>query len=150
MQNDKVILPALVGTSAMTLFSYLVSEAENRNYREPEVLKLLIDRLPQGSSKTLNELVGWGAHYGAGIIFELVFNEIWKRRNVKPSLTSGTLAGLASGVAGVIVWKGLFMAHPNPPKINLNKYFGHLILAHVVFGFFSALTYKLISTKENS
>ena len=87
-------------------------------------------------------MAGWGAHYATGMAFEVVFNEIWKRKLIKPTLTSGALLGAASGLVGLVLWKGTFEAHPNPPAKNLKPFFGHLMLAHVVFGVFSALTYK--------
>jgi hypothetical protein len=39
--------------------------------------------------------------------------------------------------------------HPNPPKKNRNRFFGHLLLAHIVFGVFSALTYKSIAEEKS-
>ncbi|MCC6412062.1 MAG: hypothetical protein IT270_10410 [Saprospiraceae bacterium] len=126
----------------MTLFSYLVSRSENRNYREPEVLGELINRFPINFSKTQTQIAGWVAHYATGVGFEVLYSQLWKQKKIKPSLASGALLGAASGVAGILVWKAAFKAHPNPQPKNLKKYFGHLMLAHVVFGVFSALTYK--------
>ena len=60
-----------------------------------------------------------------------VFAEIWKRYKLKPSLPSGAVLGLLSGIIGIGSWKTVFKVHPNPPAKNLNKYFGHLILARV-------------------
>jgi Na+/proline symporter len=146
MKLSKIILPAITGTSAMTLFSYLMSDAEKHNYREPDVLKQLIRRLTNGVVQDKAQLAGWLAHYGAGVLFEIVLAEAWKRKYVKPSVASGALLGAVSGLAGVLVWKTVFKAHPNPPAKNLRKFFGHLILAHIVFGVFSALTYKVVDT----
>ncbi len=149
MQTGKVIISSLVGTSAMTLFSYLASGVVNKNFREPEILGQLANRLPHGASKKYAQVVGWCAHYATGILFEVVFSALWKRKKIKPSTASGAVLGAASGLAGVIVWKGVFEAHPNPPPKDLKRFFGHLVLAHVVFGVFSALTYKLAEGDEN-
>lgn len=148
MKPSKIILPAITGTSAMTIFSYLMSDVEKRNYKEPDVLRQLIGRLMKGVVQDKAHLAGWVAHYGAGVIFEKLLTKAWKQKHIKPSVASGALLGAASGVAGVMVWKAVFKAHPNPPAKNLNKFFGHLILAHVVFGVFSALTYKTIDDKK--
>lgn len=144
MQKSKTLISAIIGTSAMTLFSNLVSDYENKNYREPEVLGQLIERLPKDISKGKARLTGWGMHYAIGFLFVSIYNELWKRKIVNPSLISGATIGAASGLAGIVGWKGMFEVHPNPPAKNLKKYFGHLMLAHVVFGVFSALTYKLM------
>jgi len=148
MQTGKILASALVGTTAMTIFSYLVSEAENKNFREPDVLSELIERLPGKKSNDPAQIGGWLAHYAVGIVFVACFNELWKRKLVTPSVTSGALLGAASGLAGVAAWKGSFVAHPNPPAKNLKPFFGHLVLAHAVFGIFSSITYKLITKKE--
>ncbi|HSN59430.1 MAG TPA: hypothetical protein VLR49_00740 [Ferruginibacter sp.] len=143
MQTGKILSSAIVGTSAMTLFSYLVSESENKNFREPEVLGQLIKRLPISCSKETAQIAGWSIHYAVGLLFLVIYDELWRQKNINPSFTSGALLGAASGVAGITGWKGTFELHPNPPAKNLTKFFGHLLLAHIVFGVFSALTYKL-------
>jgi hypothetical protein len=151
MQPPKTLISAVVGTSAMTIFSYLVSRTENKNFREPEILGQLVDRLPTRTSKNFAQVAGWGAHYAAGMVFEVLYAELWKRDNkIKPTVASGALLGAASGLAGILVWKVAFEVHPNPPAKNLKKFFGHLMLAHVVFGVFSALTYKSTPANTNS
>lgn len=150
MQAYKILIPAIVGTSAMTLFSYLVSESKNKNFREPKILDELIERLPIRASKESTHIAGWGIHYTIGILFVACYSEIWEQTKVKPSLTSGTLMGAANGVVGVLGWKLMFKGHPNPPAKNLKAFFGHLIPAHVVFGVFNAITYKLISGNKSS
>lgn len=150
MQSGKILSSAIIGTSAMTLFSYLISESKNKNFSEPENLSQLIKRLPKTSySKSSADLTGWCAHYAVGILFVAFYNELWKDKKIKPSLTSGALLGAVSGLAGVAAWQSMFEIHPNPPAKNLKKYFGHLILAHVVFGVFSALTYNLSPDKNS-
>ena len=143
MQIGKTLISAIVGTSAMTLFSYLISESKNKNFREPEVLGQLIKRLPIVGIKESAQIAGWGIHYLIGTLFVTAYSEIWEQSKVKPSLTSGALLGAASGVVGVMGWKIMFDGHPNPPAKNLKPFFGHLLLAHIVFGFSSGVTYKL-------
>jgi hypothetical protein len=72
---------------------------ENKNFHEPEVLSKLIQRLPVSFSKECAQFAGWGAHYGAGIVFEVLYNELWKQKIIKPSVSSGALLGDASGIA---------------------------------------------------
>ena len=143
MQIGKILISAIVGTSAMTLFSYLISESKNKNFREPEVLGQLINRLPKSGSKESSQKAGWGMHYAIGILFVTFYNELWEQTKVKPSVTSGSFLGVTSGLIGVMGWKLMFKVHPRPPAKDLNAFFGHLMLAHVVFGVFSALTHKL-------
>ncbi len=150
MQPGKILISALVGTSAMTLFSYLISNKKNKNFREPQVLGQLISRLPVSVSKESAQVAGWGIHYAIGTLFVVCYIELWHQTKVKPSLTSGTLLGAGSGLIGVGGWKLMFESHPHPPAKNLKPYFGHLILAHIVFGIFCAITYKLTDGIKNT
>ncbi|MEO5572714.1 MAG: hypothetical protein ABIT08_06975 [Bacteroidia bacterium] len=143
MLSTKILSSAIAGTSAMTLFSYLVSESKNKNFREPEILSQLIKRLPIQNSKTSADISGWCAHYTVGIIFVALYHELWKETKIKPSITSGITLGALSGLVGIGTWQGIFGMHPNPPSKNLKKYFKHLMIAHMVFGAFSAISYKL-------
>ena len=148
MQTGKIITSAIIGTTAMTLFSYLISNTENKNYREPEILGKLIRRLPIDASKESSEIAGWCAHYLIGILFVAIYDEILKRKKIEPTLTSGALFGAISGLMGITGWKIMFETHPNPPAKNLKRYFAHLILAHIVFGVFSSVSYKLAKTEK--
>jgi hypothetical protein len=149
MNTGKVLASAIVGTSAMTLFSYLISKKENKNYREPEILGQLVKRLPTDTSKKSADIAGWFAHYTVGTLFVTLYNELWKRKKIEPTFTSGALLGAASGIVGIVGWKLFFESHPNPPAKNLKSYFGHLFLAHIVFGIFSSATYKLADANKN-
>ena len=150
MKTGKIISSAIAGTSAMTLFSYLVSKSENKNFREPEVMAQLIERFPKSCSKKLALIAAWNIHYAIGLSFVVLYNEIWKKEKIKPSFTSGVVLGAASGLVGIVGWKSAFEAHPNPPAKNLKPFLGHLLAAHMVFGIVSALTYKLIPAGKNS
>ena len=149
MKLFKILISAIAGTTAMTIFSYLVSEYENKNFREPEVLGQLVERLPVNYSKKSALMAGWSLHYTIGISFVVFYHKLWKQKKIKPSITSGAMLGAASGLAGITAWKGMFEVHPCPQAKNLKSFFGHLMLAHVVFGVFSALTYKLIMPDKN-
>jgi hypothetical protein len=85
---------------------------------------------------------GWALHYLAGFGFCYVYDRLWKAGKLKPNLLSGMGLGAASGVVGILVWKAVFNLHPNPPAKNLKKYFGHLMVAHVIFGAFASIGYR--------
>ena len=148
-QSGKILISAILGTSAMTLFSYLISNRKNKNFREPQVLGQLIHRLPVSASKESSQMTGWGMHYAIGTLFVICYSELWEQTKVEPTLTSGMLLGAGSGLIGVMGWKLMFEGHPNPPAKNLKPFFGHLILAHVVFAVFSAITYKITADKNS-
>ncbi|WP_194776254.1 hypothetical protein [Pararhodonellum marinum] len=149
MKVQPLVKSAISGTSAMTLFSYLVSEKKEENFREPVILADLLSRLSPSLRKSDAIIEGWGLHYLVGLMFAFGYHKLWQTGKVKPGILSGSLLGAASGVAGILVWKTVFKLHPNPPAKNLKKYFGHLLLAHVVFGAFAGMGYKSKVTEKS-
>ncbi|WP_373494828.1 hypothetical protein [Aquiflexum sp.] len=149
MAIQPIIKSTIAGTSAMTLFSYLISEKKYENFREPLVLADLISRLIPTMRKSDAALEGWLLHYISGLGFCCGYHQLWRNGKVKPGILSGSVLGAASGVAGILVWKAVFKLHPNPPAKNLKKYFGHLLLAHVVFGAFAGMAYKSKMSEKN-
>jgi hypothetical protein len=143
---ENVFFAGLAGTSSMTLFSYLVSEWQGENFKEPELLGRLLQPLIPELKKKHTELAGWNLHYLVGFIFSFVYARIWAETKLKPNLKSGLFLGAVSGVVGLLTWKLCFKIHPNPPKISFRKYYGHLLITHLVFGVCTALAYKLKNT----
>jgi hypothetical protein len=146
---NKILTSAIAGTTAMTLFSYIVSDSKKENFREPEVLAKMIKKLVPQTEKETAQLEGWLTHYGIGLLFCLMYVYLWKNR-IYPTLKSGLLLGAASGGLGIAAWHLTFKAHPNPPFKNLKKYYGHLFLAHLIFGAFAVTGNNLIREKNAS
>ena len=138
--HSRVLLPAITGTSAMTVFSYLVSNAKDENYREPLVLEILIKRLIKEGEDDTAAMMAWSLHYFVGILFTYVYASISTAKKVHPSVMSGLCFGAVCGLVGIAGWNITFKLHPDPPKKNLKKYFGHLFVAHLVFGVVTALS----------
>lgn len=63
--------------------------------------------------------------------------------SVDPSFLSGSFFGLICGFIGVAGWHFVLSIHPKPPLIDLKKYYIHLLVAHIIFGWGAALGYKL-------
>jgi hypothetical protein len=143
MSAAKTILTAgVMGTNAMTAFSYLVSEEKNRQFREPELLEKLLARLAPQTNDRLASAFGWAAHYSVGVGFTTIYHSLWRQKKNRPSLFGGILLGGISGLLGVAVWSTVFYIHPDPPKINYKRFYAHLLAAHLIFGGVAALTYK--------
>lgn len=87
----------------MTLFSYLVSVAENENFSEPERLGQLAGRLLPKLSQQQRRLLGWLGHYGVGILFALVYVHLWRSGKLKPDLLTRIWLGGVSGITAVAV-----------------------------------------------
>jgi hypothetical protein len=72
---DKIIIAGIVGTSFMTLYSYLKSKKEDEEYVEPVMINKLIDKsenLPSIRNEDAHP-AGWGLHYATGIGFMAVY-----------------------------------------------------------------------------
>jgi hypothetical protein len=150
MNAKEVLVSGITGTTFMTLFSHMAGDIADENFSEPNLLGKLFDRVVPGSSKEVSTIVGWKAHYLIGILFALVYAELWDKEKVKPSIKNGLLLGGISGIAAIAVWKTTFKLHPAPPGINFKNYYIQLWAAHVVFGLFSTLAYQLIKDREQN
>lgn len=142
MKFRKILSASIVGTSTMTLFSYFLSGKLNKQFIEPELLnKLMSDNRVIRYLKK-NSLPGWFIHYLIGMLFAMSSHFIWKASKINPSLQSGALLGLMYGLIGISGWHLIFKLHPNPPAVNLQEYYLHLLAAHLLYGCGTAFAYK--------
>ncbi len=144
----KVILGGITGTTFMTLFSYLLSETNNEQFKEPQLLATLLDRLPPQTNKQISRAAGWGIHYSVGFAFAALYAKKWRSEKGAATIKSGLILGGLSGLLAIAGWHSVFKLHPAPPKINFKKYYGHLLLAHIVFGAFASIGYNMIRSKS--
>lgn len=142
MDISKIVTSGIGGTSLMSLFSYLVSGGKHKNFKEPEILGDLIQRVAPALSKQQANIGGWALHYAAGAAFTAIYDQIYEKTPLKPSVKSGAVLGALSGLAGIAVWRATIAAHPNPPLKNYKAYYAHLLLAHIFFGIAAAESYK--------
>lgn len=139
--NLDLVKPALTGvfgTAGMTMFSEVTTQKKNHQFREHEILSEL---LKVAHLKKNNRLaLGWAGHFMTGMVFNIINQRILKAITLKPSILNGLLFGAANGLVGIAIWKVIFELHPSPPKINLPRYLGHLMLAHLVFAVLSNIS----------
>tara|TARA_R100000935_G_C2774850_1_gene139158 strand:+ start:10 stop:450 length:441 start_codon:yes stop_codon:yes gene_type:complete len=145
MEIIRLLVSAVVATSIMTAFSYILSKIRNKQFREPELLNIVLS-----SSDLFNlELskksrVGWILHYLIGLIFVLIFEMLLKFELIPISITSGAIFGFVAGILGVFGWKLFFYLSEKPSEINWNiEYYLQLIVAHILFGISTAAFYLL-------
>lgn len=134
------VVGGLAGTAAMTAFSYAVSKEERENFKEPNILGDMIFKAYPKLGEDKARVMGWVLHGVAGLVFSSVYKKLLVG---KPTFLKGLIYGGTSGIPAVMLWNTLIELHPNPPKdVEKKKYFGHLLLAHIVFGGVSFLIYK--------
>lgn len=142
MPISSIVIPAIVATTAMTAFSYLYSNLRGKQFREPELLNILLIRWGIGIRLSKNSVWGWLIHYFVGVVFLVFFVWIWGKPILEANLISGLLLGFLAGIIGVIGWQITLWVHPDAPNIKFKEYYLHLVLAHVVFGISSVLTFN--------
>lgn len=133
MNIIKTLLSGIVATSAMTLYSYAVSRSKKENFREPELLAELADDFLPASAQNLAIPVGWIAHYKVGLGLALALEAYWQKSGKKRSLSNGILAGAVAGLGGIMVWELTFRLHPREPRIPYKRFYGQLLLAHILY-----------------
>ena len=133
MKIIKALLAGAAGTTLMTLFSYGSSRLRGKQFREPELLAHLIAG-PEGPYRGDDLAKGWLAHYLVGAAFSLSYLQFFQGKYIQNPIAKGALFGGLYGIAGAAGWKAGFSAHPAPPQTDYKAYYGHLILAHILFG----------------
>jgi len=129
--SAKILASAFLGTSAMTLYSYLRSGSDNKNFREPQLLNCLLENLElQIPNPTVS---GWILHYKVGLGFATAYHCLFNKV-FPPSIFSAVFFGAIGGVTGIAIWDTVLRKHPNPPAIDHKAFYQHLLFAHIVFG----------------
>lgn len=133
----KPLIAGAIGTTFMTMYSYGYSRLRKKQFREP----VLLAELLSGSSapeRKKDFLKGWMAHYLVGAAFSISYQQFLKGKfNQHPALKSIITGGAYGFFVGVPSWKAAFTLHPQPPKIAYREFYLHLVLAHLVFGYFA-------------
>jgi hypothetical protein len=149
---EKIIIAGIVGTTFMTLYSYLKAKKENQEYVEPIMINKLIDNsknLPSIRDEDIHP-AGWVLHYLTGVSFVTLYWLLWKKCLKKPTIAKIIIVGSVSGLAGIMVWKALFTQHNRPPHNYRHGYYRQLFIAHIVFSYFALTTYKTFDNKLKS
>jgi len=145
MKLSKFIAAAVIGTSCMTLYSYIIAKKEKQKFLEPQLLNELMDEsdnLPD-TDEPKTHPAGWAAHYGVGLLFIAAYYILWKRSLHAPGIAKGLAIGAASGVLAIISWEIMFKASNNPPQNDRYGYYKQLFVAHLIFSVAALYGYKL-------
>lgn len=145
INNGKFMLSSVAGTGAMTIFSHLVSSLKHEQFSEPETLATFIERLMPQIKMRDAKVTAWSLHFVTGLVFALSAIRLTKKKEIKPTLLKGILFGTACGMIGVLLWNTLYNLHPDSPRKDMNKFSGHLMLAHIIYGAVTYMGYQFLS-----
>jgi hypothetical protein len=143
MDIFKIITATLVATTCMTAFSYFVSEAFNKLYKEPVLLKYLMDLLKIKLSDTTESLIAWITHYVIGLLFVLGYDLMVKKYGIDINWTNSIIYGAIIGIIGIIGWMIMFSLPSEKPKVHFKEYYFQLFIAHLIFGLGVTAVYKI-------
>lgn len=146
---EKIIVAGVVGTTFMSLYSYLKAKKEDQEYVEPIMINKLIDNsknLPSIQDEEAHP-AGWLIHYTTGIGFVIAYQLLWKSALTKPTFGKIFTVGSLSGIVGILVWKMLFKQHDQPPRNYRYGYYRQLFIAHIIFASAALPTYKVLDEK---
>ena len=141
MNVKNILLPAIAGTSLMTISSYIASHLEQKNFREPELLARIEKKLLQ-LPKDVALPAGWITHYSVGAALTLLYTYLKQNADVRPKFKTGLAFGASSGILSILVWKLALKILPARSKSFYNKYYTQLFLVHFVFAFIVLITQK--------
>jgi hypothetical protein len=147
--NDNLIKSAvsdIIGSTFMSLFSELITEKKQEQFKQHHILSHLIRKMPLNQDNRL--AVGWIAHYLTGVSFNVANQTIINKLRTSPTFFNGLLLGALNGSAGIAIWKAAYEPHPSSPNIRLNKYLAHLVLAHLIFASLANVSMKGISNNQ--
>ncbi len=131
----KILCVCIGATAIMTAFSYMASFLGNKNFREPELINLILDNLkffPFNIKK--KSVLGWVLHFLIGFIFTLLGFSILALTELVPDATFGISFGAIAGVFAMIVWSIGFKITKRILSYSRSIFNFQIFIAHVLFG----------------
>lgn len=138
-----ILLATIAATTLMTILSYLFSATFRELYKEPLLLKYLMQRFGSPLSANTEEVLGWVMHYVVGLLFVLSYQLLLHYNILDISWTSGLLFGAVAGLVGIGWWHTMFKLSDFPP-IDFKGYYWQLFVVHVIFGLTTVAIYKVL------
>ena len=139
----QILISTIAATSAMTLFSYVISASFRELYKEPVLLTYLLTKFHVEVSTQTKTFLAWLLHYIIGLLFVIAYHFLWAYNIVEFSWRIALLFGAISGIIGILGWIILFEIVPQKPNIDFKGYYLQLFFAHVIFGLTAFWVYKM-------
>ena len=149
MNAKNNLLPAITGTSLMTLFSDFISKLEKSNFNESELLADIEKKYLPSSVKQLSLPAAWITHYSVGIVMTSLFNIIWQTFKIKSTFKRSMILGTVGGLIAIYGWKILFKALPSHSRSYYRRFYTQLFIAHFVFAYIVTITQKIGNHRDN-
>ncbi len=138
-----VLTTALIATSAMTIFSYIVSGSFNKLYKEPVLLQYVFCRLGLTPRKSVITAIAWLVHYAVGWLFVAGFAWSMRILSFAANWKSGLVFGTVIGLIGIAGWAVMFRLG-RPAETDKSGYYAQLFIAHHIFACATIWMFKLL------
>ena len=139
----QILITTIAATSAMTLFSYVVSASARELYKEPVLLTYILSSIKMEVSPLTKTVLAWLLHYVIGLFFVLIYHYLWVYNIVELSWPAAFVLGALSGIVGILGWIIMFKIVPQKPNIDFRGYYVQLFFAHIIFGIVAFFVYQL-------
>jgi hypothetical protein len=139
----QILISSIAATSAMTLFSYIISASFRELYKEPVLLTYLLTKFHVEVSAPTKTILAWLLHYFIGLLFVIGYHFLWVYDLAEFSWRVALLFGAISGIIGILGWVILFKIVPQKPNIDFKGYYLQLFFAHIIFGLTAFWIYKM-------
>ncbi len=142
MNVEVIWMAALIGTSLMTLFSYVVSRWHDEVYAEPLLINIMLtvpDDRPKNASR---KLAGWLLNYLIGFLLVLLLDCLWFTKILSFTWISTFVLGLLLGGVGVVSWKMMFFIAFYKPPVHQKVFYAQLFVAHFLFAVAVFMVYQ--------
>jgi hypothetical protein len=147
--NIKAVAGAgIAGTSIMTAFSYILSLAKDKNFKEPLLLSLMLQALNPSIKEKPANIAGWQLHYMTGIAWAAVYIYFLKKLKRKPSFSAACIFSVICAGLAVRIWKTCFKLHPDPPKTDFKEFYRQLVVAHFLFSISMSTSYSFLQANS--
>lgn len=137
------ILVSIGATSAMTWFSYAMSESFRELYKEPVLLSFALKKTHIRLSKKSQRTWAWLIHYIIGFLFVMGYYIVWVKNILPVSPLNALLLGVISGVIGILSWIIIFKMTDHQPPIDFKGYYIQLFFAHIIFAVAATALYSI-------
>jgi hypothetical protein len=145
METLLLLTATFLATSAMTAFSYMVSESFRDLYKEPVLLEYVMSGLKLKLRNTQKAILGWCIHYLIGLLFVLGYFILMWLGYIEINWLSGLAFGIIIGIIGILGWKIMFGVSGRMPIVSPSLYYLQLFFAHIIFAFTTVAAYYIFN-----
>lgn len=143
MSIFNILYASLIGAAAMSIFTYSLSAALSRQFKQPVLLEKFLDmediRLPH----IVKRILTWFAHISMGLVLGIIYYYVTPE-NYLDTWKAALIYGILGAGFGIFVWALLLKYYQYEFKIDYSGFMLHLFFAHLIFAFATIASLKYL------